>query len=106
MLDLPITGFDEGKEKELWASRKICVTYIFPALCKVSADLWKQHEVMQIKEACVGGRQGGAAVKFTRSASAAQGLPVQILGADMASLGRPCCGRRPTYKVKEVGHGC
>ena len=28
-------------------------------------------------------------------------------GADMAPHGKtPCCGRRPTYKVEEDGHGC
>ena len=27
-------------------------------------------------------------------------------GADMAPLGTPCCGRRPTYKVEGDGHGC
>ena len=27
-------------------------------------------------------------------------------GADMAPLGTPCCGRLPTYKVEEDGHGC
>ena len=31
---------------------------------------------------------------------------VQIPGADMAPLGTPCCGRCPTYKVEEDGHGC
>ena len=49
-------------------------------------------------------------VKCARSASAAQGLPVWISGADMASRGKPCsgmcCGRHPTYKVEEDGHGC
>ena len=40
------------------------------------------------------------------SASVARGSPVRILGADMAPLGEPCCGRRYTYKVEEDGHGC
>ena len=45
-------------------------------------------------------------VKFTRSTSAAWGLSVWIPGADVAPLGKPCCGRCPTYKVEEDGHGC
>ena len=52
------------------------------------------------------GPAGGALVKFAHSASAAQGLPVWIPGTDLAPLVKPCCGRRPTYKVEEDGHGC
>ena len=52
------------------------------------------------------GRPGGAVVKCARSALAARGSLVRIPGVDMALLGKPCCGRRPTYKVEEDGHGC
>ena len=52
------------------------------------------------------GCPGGAAVKCTRSASAARVLPVQIPGVDMAPLGTPFGGGHPTYKVEEDGHGC
>ena len=52
------------------------------------------------------GWPGGAAVKFAHLASVAWGSPVRIPGADMALLEKPCCGRGPTYKVEEDGHGC
>ena len=54
------------------------------------------------------GQPSGAVVKCTHSASTAQGslVRIPIPGADMALLGMPCCGRRPTYKVEEDGHGC
>ena len=54
----------------------------------------------------VRGRPGGTAVTFTRSPSEARGSPVRIPGEDMALVGKPCCGRHPTYKVEEDGHGC
>ena len=61
--------------------------------------------------ACVNKNQllgwpGGAVVKCTCSASVARGSPVRIPGVDMALFGKPCCGRHPTYKVEEDGHGC
>ena len=52
------------------------------------------------------GWAGGAAVNCAHSASVAGGSSVQIPGADMAPLGKPCCGRHPTYKVEEDEHGC
>ena len=56
------------------------------------------------KATLVQGLPGGTAVKFARSASGARGSPVQIPGVDTALLVKPCCGRRPTYKVEEDGH--
>ena len=48
----------------------------------------------------------GAAVRFAHSALVAQGSLLRILGVDMAPPVKPCCGRRPTYKVEDDGHGC
>ena len=53
-----------------------------------------------------GSQARGAVVMFAFSASVAQGSPVWILSADMALLIEPCCGRHPTCKVEEDGHGC
>ena len=72
-------------------------------------DLKVHHEeVWNFLLLIVGARgpPGGAAVKFARSTLAARGSLVWILGADMAPLGTPCCGRHPTYKAEENGHGC
>ena len=52
------------------------------------------------------GWPGGTVVKFPHSTLVVQGSQVRIPGADMALLGKPCCGRHPTYKVEEDGHGC
>ena len=45
-------------------------------------------------------------VKCARSSLVAWSSPVQIPGVDMALLGKPCCGRHPTYKVEEDGYRC
>ena len=47
-----------------------------------------------------------AVVNCAHSASLAWASPARIPGVDMPPLGKPCCGRRPTYKVEEDGHGC
>ena len=80
-----------------------------------NADSWQDPRPTESNLGCglgicilkiiLGGWPGGAAVKCTRSASAAQSLLVRILGVDMAALDKPCCGRRPTYQIEEDGHG-
>ena len=52
------------------------------------------------------GWPSGAAVKREFRFSVARGSSVQIQGADKAPLDKPCCGRRPMYKIEEDGHGC
>ena len=88
---------------------------LFPLyyICFSPAQL---HEVSQIHKLlplglsiCSSwGQPGGTAVKCALSALAAWGSLVQILGADMAPalLGKPCCGRSPTYRVEADGDGC
>ena len=51
------------------------------------------------------GWPGVIVIKFTCSASVDWGSPAQVPGVDLAPLIKPCCGRRPTYKREEDGHG-
>ena len=67
-------------------------------------NLLSQRMKSSIKK--IRGQPGGTVLEFAHSALAAQGLAVWILSADMAVLGKPCCGRHPTYKIEEDGHGC
>ena len=55
---------------------------------------------------CVGRLARWPVVKCALSAWAALGSLVRILGVDMATHDKPCCGRHPTYKVEEDGHEC
>ena len=55
---------------------------------------------------CWGPAQWCSGEVHTFRFSAARDSPDQIPGVDMAPLGTPCCGRCPTYKVEEDGHGC
>ena len=59
-----------------------------------------------VKESIHRGQPRGTEVKFTRSISVARGSPVRIPGADLHTVIKPCCGRRPTYKVEEDEHRC
>ena len=65
----------------------------------------RNHPVCDFKRATIQVWPGGTAVGCARSASAAWGSRIQIPGVDMALLGKPCCGRCPTHKVGEDGHG-
>ena len=49
---------------------------------------------------------GGVVVKFVLSTLVARGSPVQIPARTYALLIKPCCGRRPIYKIEEDGHRC
>ena len=84
-------------------------------MCQLHLRLVCQNYSTEAGEHCIvsyssrsrqGGWPGGTVVKFARSASAGRVSPVQIWDEDMALLGKPCCGRCPTYKVEEDGHGC
>ena len=61
-----------------------------------NAHAWKMTADLMSNRTKNRGWPGGAVVKCARSASAAWGLLVQMLGEDVAPLGTPCCGRHPT----------
>ena len=92
--------FEKPWSKILSVSLKISLIFYlhtFPYFLANTACLLKSNRR---------GWPSGALVKFAHSASAVCGSPVRIPGADMAPLCKPCCGRRPTNKVEEDGHGC
>ena len=52
------------------------------------------------------GQPGGVVVKFTCSASAAQGSRVQIPGTDLYPAHQATLWQHPIYKVEKDQHGC
>ena len=84
--------------------RRIKISFWFPF--REAGSSKRDVLKLTLKKRQTRGRPSGPAVKCTCSASAAWDTPVWILGTDMAPLGMPCCGRHPTNKVEEDGHGC
>ena len=67
---------------------------------------YKKLEKSRIKKV-PWGWPGGAVVKFTRSASQWPAVTSSDAGFGHGTTWqKPCCGRCPTYKVEEDGHGC
>ena len=100
-----ITDSKNGKKSKLWTAS---VLESRKASClepNGTLSYWVLS-YNHLKFISLRGQPGGTAAKCARSTSVAQGLSVQIPGADMVLLGTHCCGRRPTYKVEEDGHGC
>ena len=104
------SSWAQQSPKDNWSglSRRLLThrgqAFVSPRGASASAGYLNKRVIHQKGSAW--GRPGGAAVKCARSALVAQGSLVRIAGADMAPLGTPCCGRRPTYKGEEDGHGC
>ena len=70
-----------------------CLTGRKPERLETTSDRVKKERAkaglhVNIRKTEIGGWLDGAAVKFACSVSAAWGLPVRILGADMAPLGK------------------
>ena len=63
-------------------------------------------EIKQDMKKNLRGQPGGAAVKFACSASRAGVCQFRSRGRTYTLLVKPCCGRHPTHKVEENGHGC
>ena len=104
-----------GYPQHLWNQQHMLILKINSPEFKIIQVQFKYSSCLQhlqcytflyLKNDSMGGQPGPAAVKCVCSASVAWSSPVRIPGSDMALLGKPCCGRRPTYKVEEDGHGC
>ena len=75
--------------------RSLCVdSLVLCASCLIQLHLQKH---------ILWGWPGGVVVKFTHSASVAQGLQVHILGADLHDIHQATLWQCPTYKVEKTG---
>ena len=73
----------------------------------LAARLWENYWITlshnwPFKKYACRGRSHGQAVKFAPSASAAQGLPVRIVGADPALFIKPCWGSVPHHRTRRT----
>ena len=68
-------------------------TEVITILISITIDWMYQAVVCEDRNSLMLGQPGGAALKFSHSTSAARGSPVWIPGADVAPLGKPCCGK-------------
>ena len=77
--------------------------YVTVPLCRIHTHAQRPREKKTNKRYKLGAgpvaQQLGAHILLRRPGVRQFGSP----GADMALLGKPCCGRRPTYKVEEDG---
>ena len=60
--------------------------------------------MVKLKNVCLGDQPSGAAVKCACSASAAQGSPVWIPGANLHTTHQAMLWRCPTHKIEEDWH--
>ena len=79
--------------------------YISFVISVLSTDSFNKYLLSGKQKRLNWGWPGGPVVKFALSTSAARSSSVQIPGVDIALLGKPYCGRHPTYKAEEDGHG-
>ena len=85
----------------------IYMYHIFESNFIIPDFIWEiEQKYFIFKKLYHWGQPGGTEVKCACSTLVAQDSPVWVPGADTARLGKPCYGRRPTYKVEEDGNGC
>ena len=110
---LKVTCFAPWVLEELFLCPWSSLTYPrYASVSSVSVFLWGKHFAIYSCRLRFSFRRNIGAGPVVQWLSAhvlllvAWGLPVWIPDVDMVPLGKPCCGRSPTYKVVEDGHEC